>query len=79
MTNLPPSRTSPKMMLRIPAGLKDHIAELARANGRSLNAQVIALIEIAIEQESLTEELDRRVDKLEYQVSEILARLGLET
>ena len=67
------------MMLRIPAGLKDHIAELARANGRSLNAQVIALIEIAIEQESLTEELDRRVDKLEYQVSEILARLGLET
>lgn len=58
-------------MLRLPAGLKDHLSELALANGRSVNAQVIALLESAIELEAKEREVPERVEYLEAQVSEL--------
>ncbi|WP_081545959.1 Arc family DNA-binding protein [Chromobacterium haemolyticum] len=34
-------RESDKFMLRLPDGMREHIAELAKANGRSMNAEIV--------------------------------------
>nr|WP_176080838.1 Arc family DNA-binding protein [Paraburkholderia tropica] len=43
------TREDPQMKLRLPADLKDRLAELATENGRSLNAEVIKRLEDSIE------------------------------
>ncbi len=55
MTDLPPSRTADKMMIRLPDGLRERIAESAKSRGRSMNADVIARIEASfkLEQDAL--------------------------
>lgn len=45
----PPSAIADKFMLRLPDGLRDQIAELAKANGRSMNAEIVARLKFAIE------------------------------
>lgn len=42
------SREDPQMRVRMPAELKDEIAERARRNGRSMNAEIIAYLRYAI-------------------------------
>ena len=44
-----PSDTADKFMLRLPDGMRDQIAELAKANGRSMNAEIIARIEFSLQ------------------------------
>ncbi|MFM0363720.1 Arc family DNA-binding protein [Paraburkholderia sediminicola] len=39
------TREDPQMKLRLPAELKDQLAALAEANGRSLNAEVVVRLE----------------------------------
>lgn len=39
------TREDPQMKLRLPAALKDQLAALAEANGRSLNAEVVIRLE----------------------------------
>ena len=39
------TREDPQMKLRLPAELKDQLAALAEANGRSLNAEVVLRLE----------------------------------
>jgi hypothetical protein len=45
MKDLPPSRTADQYVVRFPDGMRDRIAEVARANGRSMNAEIIARLE----------------------------------
>lgn len=45
MKNANVNRDSDKFMLRFPEGMRDRIAEVARANGRSMNAEIIARLE----------------------------------
>jgi len=40
-----PSNAAPKFIIRLPPGMRDRIAESARANNRSMNAEVIARLE----------------------------------
>ncbi|KVD48646.1 hypothetical protein WS61_07445 [Burkholderia sp. ABCPW 11] len=42
------TREDPQMKLRLPADLKDRLSELAAANGRSLNAEVLLRLEASI-------------------------------
>ncbi|ECB3807374.1 Arc family DNA-binding protein [Salmonella enterica] len=42
------SREDPQMKIRLPVELKDEIAERARRNGRSMNAEIIAYLKYAI-------------------------------
>ena len=68
----PPGRGSPQFVLRYTPEMRDKIARLAKANGRSINAELIALLERALShgdavqqlQESMGEIFDR-VEKLE--------------
>ena len=43
-----PSRTADKFMLRMPDGMRDYIADRARATRRSMNAEILVLLESAI-------------------------------
>jgi hypothetical protein len=68
----PPGRGSPQFVLRYSPEMRDKIARLAKANGRSINAELIALLERALSygddveqlQTSMGEIFDR-VEKLE--------------
>nr|WP_303705420.1 Arc family DNA-binding protein [Brevundimonas naejangsanensis] len=40
-----PSRASPKMMIRMPNGLRERIQESAKRNRRSANAEVVVVLE----------------------------------
>ena len=68
----PPGRGSPQFVLRYTPEMRDKIARLAKANGRSINAELIALLERALSHGDAVEELQEsmgeifdRVEKLE--------------
>ena len=80
----PPGRGSPQFVLRYSPEMRDKIARLAKANGRSINAELIALLERALSygddveqlQTSMGEIFDR-VEKLESKVSDHDERLNI--
>ena len=43
----PPSDLADKFMLRLPDGLRERIAGVAKANGRSMNAEIVRTLENA--------------------------------
>jgi hypothetical protein len=43
----PPSDVADKFMLRLPEGMRDRITAAARANQRSINAEIISTLELA--------------------------------
>jgi hypothetical protein len=79
----PPSKTAPQFVLRYTPEMRDKIARLAKANGRSINSELVALLERALNHGDAVEELQGsmgeiydRVEKLESLVSEHDARLS---
>jgi enolase len=46
-----PARYLDKFMLRFPEGMRDRIAEVAKANGRSMNAEIIARLQKSLADE----------------------------
>ncbi|QIG97522.1 Arc family DNA-binding protein [Bradyrhizobium sp. 6(2017)] len=79
----PPGRGSPQFVLRYSPEMRDKIARLAKANGRSINSELIALLERAlsygddVEQlQTSTGELFDRLEKLERLVREHDDRLS---
>lgn len=44
------ARDDPKFIVRLPDGMRDRIAEAARANGRSMNAEIVHRLEQSFEQ-----------------------------
>ena len=48
MTNLPPSRTADRIIIRLPDGMRDRLHARAEANGRSLTAEVVDMLERAM-------------------------------
>jgi hypothetical protein len=45
-----PSERQERFIVRFPDGMRDKISALAKANGRSMNAEVISLIEASLSQ-----------------------------
>ncbi|MCY0803454.1 Arc family DNA-binding protein [Providencia rettgeri] len=45
-----PSQLQDKFNLRLPDGMKDIIAERAKANGRSMNSEIIQILQDAIDE-----------------------------
>lgn len=75
----PPGRGSDQFLLRFPEGMRDRLAELAAANGRSMNAEVIVLLEFAMnansQMEALQEDYAEFKEKSEKQLKEINERM----
>jgi Holliday junction resolvasome RuvABC DNA-binding subunit len=59
MSTKPPSRTADQFVLRLPDGMRPRIAEAAKANGRSMNAEIVARLEASF----ANEDSDQRTSK----------------
>lgn len=49
----PTSRNSDKFVLRMPDGMRDTIAELAKQSGRSMNAEIVYRLQKSIDEEQV--------------------------
>lgn len=49
MTNLPPSRTADRIIIRLPDGMRDRLHERAQANGRTMTAEVVELLQAGLD------------------------------
>lgn len=62
-------------MLRLPDGMRDRIAELAKASGRSMNAEIVARLERSLETDEETENAladhEKRIEQLERWVDDL--------
>lgn len=56
---LPPSRTADQFVVRLPDGMRDKIAEAAKAAGRSMNAEIVFRLEQSFEAPPAQAEPDR--------------------
>lgn len=70
--------------LRLPENLKAQIEASAKANGRSMNAEVLSRLERSFDLDDGLTELDegftdheKRIDRLEAQVDTLMERAGL--
>ncbi|KQB55538.1 DNA-binding protein [Pseudomonas endophytica] len=65
------SRTADKFVVRLPDGMRERIAEVARNHHRSMNSEIIARLEQSLIQEgALGEELTLRLDSPELSLNE---------
>jgi hypothetical protein len=62
-TNMAPTgRASDKFMLRLPDGMREKIAEQAKANGRSMNAEIVYHLQKALGDNSSSQDVVIKVD-----------------
>ena len=65
------SRTADKFVVRLPDGMRERIAEVARNHHRSMNSEIIARLEQSLIQEgALGDELSLRLDSPELSLNE---------
>ncbi len=65
------SRTADKFVVRLPDGMRERIADVARNHHRSMNSEIIARLEQSlIQEDSLGDELKVRLDSPELSTHE---------
>jgi len=65
------SRTADKFVVRLPEGMRERIADVARNHHRSMNSEIIARLEQSLQQEgALGDEPGLRLDSPEITVNE---------
>ncbi|WP_439859102.1 Arc family DNA-binding protein [Pseudomonas sp. MBLB4136] len=65
------SRTADKFVVRLPDGMRERIADVARNHHRSMNSEIIARLEQSMLQEgSLGDEVNLRLDSPELSLHE---------
>lgn len=65
------SRTADKFVVRLPDGMRERIADVARNHHRSMNSEIIARLEQSMLQEgTLDDESDLRLDSPELSLHE---------
>lgn len=70
MTNRAPSDKADKILIRLPDGMRDKLHTRAAANGRSMTAEVVAMLESALNDKRATDP-----DALAKEASRILSHL----
>jgi hypothetical protein len=64
MNNLSLRRNDEKFVIRLPVGMRSRIAEVARANTRSMNSEILYRLQHIDELESALERANRVIDQL---------------
>lgn len=67
-----PSEQADKYLLRLPDGMREQISEAAKANKRSMNAEIIARLDasFAVADVSKDEIWDRRISELDQKLAQ---------
>jgi len=81
------AKRADQYMLRFPDGMRENLAKLATANGRSMNTEIIAALEKHLERDDKITELNYEIEQLwlnfenlEAKVKDVLSRMSrLET
>lgn len=60
-----PSQMQDKFNLRFPDGMRDAIAERAKANGRSMNSEIVQILQDALEKEASSQPKDQELSDSE--------------
>jgi uncharacterized coiled-coil protein SlyX len=70
-------------MLRFPDGMRENLAKLATANGRSMNTEIIAALEKHLEGDDKISELNQEIEQLwlkfedlDAQLKDVLSRMS---
>lgn len=66
------SRDLNKFLVRMPDGMRDRIAEAAKAGNRSMNAEIVARLEASFHESNM----DERLTRLEEMTAELRAKLN---
>lgn len=69
------NRESDRFMLRLPDGMRDRIAETAKANGRSMNAEIIHRLETTFEMDLYTPSENAQPDNAVRVTEQIIERV----
>lgn len=78
MSNQPLRRNEEKFVIRLPAGMRGRIADVARTNARSMNSEILHRLEHIEQLESALERATRVIDQL-LGDSQPLASSGAKT
>jgi uncharacterized coiled-coil protein SlyX len=62
-------------MLRFPDGMRENLAKLATANGRSMNTEIIAALEKHLEGDDKISELNQEIEQLWLKFEDLDAQL----
>ena len=57
-----PSQEMDRFNVRLPAGMRDAIAERAKRNGRSMNAEIVQILQDALEFEDVSNSGETKID-----------------
>ena len=75
-------RTSDQFQLRLPEGMRDKLAEAAKANGRSLNGEIVHRLMQSLEREAVQKKLSDhlkvqgdRLAKVEQDIAALVEQL----
>jgi plasmid stability protein len=64
------SRTADKFVVRLPDGMREQVAEVARTHHRSMNSEIIARLELSLAQEEGSDLPAVRIDSPELSAQE---------
>lgn len=65
------AQSQDRFIVRLPDGMRDRIAELAKASGRSMNAEIVARLEQTMDADDQLAQLQERISDLESQVENL--------
>lgn len=60
----PLAKEADKFIVRLPDGMRDRIEQAAKANQRSMNAEIVARLQFSFEAQSGPRDMDKFVDEL---------------
>ena len=82
MNAKPPSRTADQFVVRLPDGMRERIAEAAKASGRSMNAEIVARLQESFVKPSSAQEvtimgkvLDQRMQDMDERLEVFIHQL----
>lgn len=79
MTKKYPSQEMDRFNIRMPAGMREAIADIAAQNGRSLNSEIVMILQSAVNETSTSKTIESiaktEADKIKEALEETLTKL----
>ncbi len=66
-----PAPLQERFLIRLPEGMRDRIAEVAKLNGRSMNAEILDRLERSLQADIGLREMEGRMSAVEFQLGEV--------
>lgn len=70
-----PSQLAERFQVRMPDGLRDRIAEAAKANNRSMNSEIVARLQMTFDDPPSQETIEKVMARLDQIEAKLKARL----